>query len=111
MRSEVEMADFDLDHRARLAYDRFKWLAALSSAFVVLLTIFLDTLNTFPASQELLVMALIGLSFTLFISIGVLIVASAADRWLTQESTSPAILVWEWRLVAIAPCLSWSASC
>ena len=96
------MADFDFNQRARLAYDRFKWLTALSGGAVVFLTAFVEMLSTNSESQDLLTLALIGLAFTLFIAIGVQIVASAADRWSTQDTASPAILVWEWRMVALA---------
>jgi hypothetical protein len=102
MESEGRMTEFDYDRRARLVYDRYKWLAALSGGAIVFLTGFLDTLTAYTLSHDLLTLALIGLAFTLFIAVGMQIVASAADRWMGQESVSPALLVWEWRLGVLA---------
>jgi hypothetical protein len=95
------MTEFDPYPRAKLTYDRFKWLSALSAGAIVFLVGFLDRLVTFSTSMELLSLAVMGLAFTLFVSIGLQIVASAADRWQT-EAISPALLVWEWRLLAAA---------
>lgn len=96
------MADHDFHQRARLAYDRFTWLSVLSGGAVVALTAFMDNLAAYGESRELLILALVGLAFTLFVSTGVQIVASAADRWAAGETASPAVLVWEWRLVVLA---------
>lgn len=96
------MADHGLKQRAQLAYERFQWLTALSGGAVIVLAAAMENLSTFRESRELLTLSLIGLAFTLFVSVGVQIVASAADRWAGAETVSPAVLVWEWRLVVLA---------
>ncbi len=95
------MSEFDAFQRARLAYDRFKWLSVVSGGSIVFLVGFLDKLQSYQVSHTSLVLGVVGLAFTLFISIGVQMLASAADRW-DVDTVSPLLLVWEWRLLALA---------
>lgn len=96
------MAEYDSFTRARMAYNRSKWLAALSGGAIIYLAGFLDTFQSFQLSQNLLELGLIGLAFTLFVSLGILIVSSAADRWDTDQTVSPMLLVWEWRFLVLS---------
>jgi hypothetical protein len=104
------MADFDVVTRARLAYDRSKWLTTLSAGALILLTVFLNTIATYQVNAFSMRVALLGFAFTLFVSTGLQIAASAADRWSTTRPISPALLVWEWRMLVLAH-LSLLASC
>lgn len=97
------MAEFDVQTRARTAYDRCKWLSAVSGFSIIFLLGTLFNAETIPAaSLPLLVLGLIGLAFTLFVTIGIQIVVSAADRWITSDTVPPLLLIWEWRLLALA---------
>jgi hypothetical protein len=95
------MTTFDRETRVRLSMGRNQLLIALSGGSIVFLSASLDVLWNFQVNHDLLVLALIGLAFTLFVSTGLQILASAADRWMT-DTISPALLVWEWRFQVAA---------
>jgi hypothetical protein len=95
------MASFDRETRVRLSTGRNRLLIGLSGGSIVYLAAFLDILQAYRFNHSLLVLALIGLAFTLFVATGLEILTSAADRWMT-DTVNPALLVWEWRMQVAA---------
>jgi hypothetical protein len=73
-------------------------LTGISAGSIVFRVVFLPGLQRNEQSRILLVLGLVGLALTLFLATGIQFVASAADRW-GEGTISPALLVWEWRIL------------